>query len=240
MHRQQPPPPPGDIECWWGVTTNCQGQEEAVPGSGSISSYSAVSEHSAFCALMQSVSSLTNAHMVQLLLAWAGRACWHHIAAARKETLQYPHVQWRGIRFRAASQPAALWELYWSRSLGPHGYLLIHTANHFLQSENHCYISQLQLLHTSQKLFSVEMAQSDLDSLHQVCPHAVLTGCWQQSEKEHIEKRTFFCRREIDHFPQVKNLHISPYICRIFISNTEERIKVFASSKQPPHGFKAF
>lgn len=62
----------------------------------------------------------------------------------------------------------------------------------------------------------------------------------QQSEREHIEKRIFFCRREIDHFPQVKNLHISPCIYRIFISNKEERIKVFASSKQPPHRFKAF
>lgn len=234
MHRQQPPPPPGDTECWWGVTTDSQGQEEAVPGSGSISSYSAVSEHSAFCALMQSVSSLTNAHM--LLCTY----CLHGLEEPAgttlqllKKTLQYPHVQWRGIRFRAASQPAVLWELYWSRSLGPHRYLLIHRANHFLQSENHCYISQLQLLHIFQKLFSVEMAQSELDSLHQVCPHAVLTGCWQQPaiRKGAHKKRTFLCRREIDHFPQVKNLHISPYICRIFISNIEERIKVFPSSK---------
>lgn len=53
--------PPGDTKCWWGVTTNCQGQEEAVPGDESISSQSAVSEHSAFPALMESVS-LTNAH----------------------------------------------------------------------------------------------------------------------------------------------------------------------------------
>lgn len=58
---------------------------------------------------------------LQLLLAWAGRACWHHFAATRKETLQYPHVQWMGIWLWAASQLAVLRELYWSRSLGPHG-----------------------------------------------------------------------------------------------------------------------
>lgn len=62
----------------------------------------------------------------------------------------------------------------------------------------------------------------------------------QQPEGENIEKRIFFRKRELDHSPQVKNLHISPYIYRIFISNIEERIKVFASFKPPPHRFKAF
>lgn len=147
---------------------------------------------------------------LHLLLAWAGRACWHH-TAARKETLQYPctcavsgHLALGS--FTACSSPRTLLV----KELRPPWYLLIHPANHFLQSENHCYMSLLQLFHIFQKLFSVEMAWSELDSLHQVCPRAVLAGCWQQPaiRRGDTEKRILFCRRERDHFPSRITIHI--------------------------------
>lgn len=118
---------------------------------------------------------------LQLLLAQAGRGCWHHIAATRKERLQYPPTcAVDGHLALGSFTPCISPRTPSVKELRPPWYLLINTANHFLQSENHCYMSQFQLLHIFQKLFSVEMALSELDSLHEVCSHAVLMGCWQQ------------------------------------------------------------
>lgn len=81
---------------------------------------------------------------LQLLLAWAERACWHHTAATRKETLQHPSMCVVNGHLALGSYTAcSSLRTLLVKEHRPPGYLLIHTANHFLQSENHCYMSQL-------------------------------------------------------------------------------------------------
>lgn len=112
---------------------------------------------------------------LQSLRARAGRACWHHTAATGKETLQYPPTcAVMGIWLWETSHPASLQELYQSRSLGP--MVLDNTHSKSLSTV----WKSLLHLSTSASSHFPKMSRSELDSLHQVCSHAVLTGCWQQ------------------------------------------------------------